>query len=106
MHWTSNMRLKMKRDVTKARIGTRALWAGEEESLVERTTQVPIVQSISFGYDDTQEWLEVAAGRRHGYIYSPISPSRENAPAPKTMSVSESTRYSTSTSYDGFPCPM
>ena len=36
----------------------------------ERTTQVPIVQSISFGYDDVQEWQEVALGRRPGHIYS------------------------------------
>src|ERR1700674_4914087 len=60
----------MKRDVSNARIATKALWGGEEESLTERTTQVPIVQSISFGYDDVQEWQEVALGRRPGHIYS------------------------------------
>ena len=31
---------------------TKAVWAGEVGYLVERATQVPIVQSIPFGYDD------------------------------------------------------
>src|ERR1700675_1188369 len=60
----------MKRDVSNAGIGTKALWGGEEESLMERTTQGPIVQSISFGYHDIQEWQDVALGRRTGHIYS------------------------------------
>jgi cystathionine gamma-synthase len=60
----------MKRDMLNARIGTQALWAGEEESLVQGTTQVPIVQSVSFGYDDLDEWQEVALGQKPGHIYS------------------------------------
>lgn len=60
----------MKRDLLNTRIGTQAVWAGEEESLVQRTTQVPIVQSISFGYDDLDEWQGVALGQKPGHIYS------------------------------------
>jgi cystathionine gamma-synthase len=60
----------MKRDLLNARIGTQALWAGEEESLLQGTTQVPIVQSVSFGYDDLDHWQEVALGRQPGHIYS------------------------------------
>ena len=49
---------------------TKAVWAGEEGYLVERATQVPIVQSIPFGYDDLDEWEGVALGEREGHIYS------------------------------------
>ena len=44
--------------------------AGEEGYLVEGATQVPIVQSIPFGYDDLDEWMGVALGEREGHIYS------------------------------------
>ena len=49
---------------------TRAVWAGEERYLVEGATQVPIVQSIPFGYGDLDEWQGVALGEREGHIYS------------------------------------
>jgi len=60
----------MRRDVLNSRIGTQAVWAGEEESLVQGATQVPIVQSVSFGYDDLEDWQDVALGRKRGHIYS------------------------------------
>jgi cystathionine gamma-synthase len=49
---------------------TQAIWAGEEEYLVERATQVPIVQSISYGYSDIDEWQDVALKKKPGHIYS------------------------------------
>src|SRR5215212_5881387 len=49
---------------------TRAVWAGEERYLLEGATQVPIVQSIPFGYDDLDEWMGVTLGEREGHIYS------------------------------------
>jgi len=49
---------------------TKAVWAGEDDYLVEGATQVPIVQSIPFGYDDLDEWMRVALGEREGHIYS------------------------------------
>jgi cystathionine gamma-synthase len=60
---------KLRHAVTQARLGTKALWAGEEESLSEGT-QVPIVQSVGFGYHDLDEWQAVALGQRRGHIYS------------------------------------
>src|SRR5713226_609791 len=60
----------MKRDITNAGIGTRALWSGEGQSPTGGATQVPIVQSISFGYDDLDDWQAVALGQRPGHIYS------------------------------------
>lgn len=50
--------------------GTRAVWAGEGDSLWAGATQVPVVHSVSFGYADVDEWLAVAQGRKPGHIYS------------------------------------
>jgi len=49
---------------------TLAVWAGEDESLVQGATQVPIVYSAAYGYPDVDEWLDVALGRKPGHIYS------------------------------------
>ncbi len=49
---------------------TQSVWAGEEEYLLQGATQVPIVQSIAFGYKDMDDWLEVALGKAPGHIYS------------------------------------
>ena len=50
--------------------GTIAVWGGEETSTSGGPTQVPIVQSVSFGYGDVDRWLEVGKGLRRGHIYS------------------------------------
>jgi len=60
----------MNRDLSKAGIGTQAVWAGEEGPLLQHSTQVPIVQSVSFGYDDLDDWQAVALGQKPGHIYS------------------------------------
>ena len=51
-------------------LGTLSVWAGEDEYLWQGATQVPVVHSVSFGYDDVDHWLEVAQGKKSGYIYS------------------------------------
>ncbi len=53
----------------KPQRGTRAVWAGEEQSWMQGATQVPVVHSVSFGYRDLDEWLLVAQGRKDGHIY-------------------------------------
>lgn len=58
------------RDIQQFTRATQTLWAGEDEYLVEGATQVPIVQSVAFGYDGLDEWLDVALGRKPGHIYS------------------------------------
>ncbi len=50
-------------------IGTKSVWDGEKEYLVHGATQVPVVHSVSFGYDDMDEWYEVAVGNKEGHIY-------------------------------------
>ncbi|MCZ0704223.1 cystathionine gamma-synthase [Natronobacillus azotifigens] len=53
----------------EAKIGTRAIWAGEQDQLAFGATQVPVVHSVSFGYDDMDEWYDVAIGKKAGHIY-------------------------------------
>ena len=53
----------------KMSAGTQAVWAGEEEYLMQGATQVPVVHSVSFGYQDMDEWLAVALGEKPGHIY-------------------------------------
>jgi cystathionine gamma-synthase len=50
--------------------GTLSVWAGEHKDHWERSTQVPVVHSVSFGYRDVDQWQAVALEREHGYIYS------------------------------------
>jgi cystathionine gamma-synthase len=52
-----------------AKFSTKTIWAGEKEQLAFGATQVPVVHSVSFGYDDMDEWYEVAVGRKPGHIY-------------------------------------
>ena len=55
----------------KPRLGTLAVWAGEEnKSGWQRATQVPVVHSVSYGYDDMDYWYDVALGKEAGHIYS------------------------------------
>jgi cystathionine gamma-synthase len=52
------------------RDATLCVWGGEtEHENWERATQVPVVHSISFGYDDIDVWHRVALGREAGHIY-------------------------------------
>ena len=48
---------------------TLSVWGGEDEYLLKRATQVPVVHSVSFGYGDVDEWLAVALGQAPGHIY-------------------------------------
>ena len=49
--------------------GTLSVWAGEDEYLLQGATQVPVVHSVSFGYNDMDHWLRVALGQEPGHIY-------------------------------------
>lgn len=51
-------------------MGTKTVWAGEQTSLWERATQVPVSHSVSYGYDDLDQWLRVGQGSEKGHIYS------------------------------------
>jgi len=50
---------------------TLSIWGGEQEhELYERSTQVPVVHSVSFGYKDIDTWHDVALEKQEGHIYS------------------------------------
>lgn len=51
-------------------LGTLCVWAGEEKEFFYEGTQVPVIRSVAFGYRDVDKWLEVAQGKKLGYIYS------------------------------------
>ncbi|WP_442865179.1 cystathionine gamma-synthase family protein [Alkalihalobacillus sp. CinArs1] len=55
--------------VKKPGMGTSSVWAGEKEYLSHGATQVPVVHSVAYGYDDMDEWYEVAVGNKKGHIY-------------------------------------
>ena len=52
-----------------AHAATQAVWGGEGGTHWQRSTQVPVVKSVSFGYDDLDEWRQVALGETPGHIY-------------------------------------
>ncbi len=52
------------------RFGTLALWAAHRETAAEKDVALPIHHSVSFAYDDVDEWFDVAVGKRPGHIYS------------------------------------
>ena len=50
---------------------TLSIWGGEQEhELYERSTQVPVVHSVSFAYEDIDTWHQVALNQVPGHIYS------------------------------------
>jgi cystathionine gamma-synthase len=51
-------------------LGTRSVWAGEKGKRWEGATQIPVVLSVAFGYDNVDQWLDVAQGQAPGHIYS------------------------------------
>ncbi|HBQ10263.1 MAG TPA: cystathionine gamma-synthase family protein, partial [Myxococcales bacterium] len=51
-------------------MGTTAVWAGEEGEQPYGATVVPVVHSVTYNYDDVDEWFAVATGTQPGHIYS------------------------------------
>jgi cystathionine gamma-synthase len=50
---------------------TLSIWGGEQEhELYERSTQVPVVHSVSYTYKDIDTWQNVALDKEPGHIYS------------------------------------
>ena len=54
----------------KQGMGTTAVWAGEEGEQPYGATVVPVVHSVTYNYDDVDEWFAVATGTQPGHIYS------------------------------------
>jgi cystathionine gamma-synthase len=71
MSFPSIPKFNVRSDLVKKNMkaGTQAVWAGEKEYLVHGATQVPVVLSVAYGYDDMDEWYDVAIGKKQGHIY-------------------------------------
>jgi len=52
------------------RKGTDSVWAGEMGTFTAGATTPPIVNSVTYGYHDLDEWYDVALGKKAGHIYS------------------------------------
>lgn len=62
-----------KSTLDQAGSGTRSVWSGEQVDHPYRATQTPIVASAAYGYQDIDEWYDVALGAAPGFIYSRMS---------------------------------
>ena len=61
----------MKSEKTKnKKQGTKAVWGGYDDLFYQGATQVPVVNSVTFGYDNVDDWFDVAIGKKEGHIYS------------------------------------
>jgi cystathionine gamma-synthase len=50
--------------------GTASVWGGETELFPNGAVTPPIVNSVAYGYENLDEWEDVALGKSKGYIYS------------------------------------
>ncbi len=50
--------------------GTQSVWAGEMGSLPGGASQMPVFHTVTYNYEDLDEWYDVALGKREGHIYS------------------------------------
>ena len=57
-------------DFLKYKKGTASVWGGETDPFFMGATTPPIVNSVTFAYDDLDTWYDVATGKKEGYIYS------------------------------------
>ena len=57
-------------DMKNKKQGTKAVWGGQSDLFYKGATQVPVVNSVTFGYDNVDDWFDVAVGKKEGHIYS------------------------------------
>jgi len=57
-------------DFSKIKSGTAAVWAGELKPFAEGATTPPVFNSVTFAYENIDDWFESAIGNRKGHIYS------------------------------------
>ena len=62
----------MKKQISwdKVKPETQSVWGGETDVFPHRATQIPTVNSVAYGYDDMDEWVQVSKGQKKGHIYS------------------------------------
>ncbi len=53
----------------RAELSTETVWAGEKDYRVHGASQVPVVNSVAYEYEDLDLWYDVAKGKAKGHIY-------------------------------------
>lgn len=53
----------------RAELSTETVWAGEKDYRAHGASQVPVVNSVAYEYEDLDRWYDVAKGRAYGHIY-------------------------------------
>lgn len=53
----------------RAQLPTETVWAGEKDYRAHGASQVPVVNSVAYEYEDLDHWYAVAKGRAKGHIY-------------------------------------
>lgn len=53
----------------RAELSTETVWAGEKDYRVHGASQVPVINSVAYEYEDLDRWYDVAKGRAEGHIY-------------------------------------
>jgi cystathionine gamma-synthase len=57
-------------DISKRKPGTASVWGGETDPFPYGSHTTPVVNTVTFAYEDIDEWYEVAKGNQKGDIYS------------------------------------
>jgi len=57
-------------DFKNQKSGTTSVWAGETVRFPYGSHTVPVTSTVTFAYEDIDEWYEVAKGNQKGDIYS------------------------------------
>ncbi len=50
--------------------GTKSVWGGEDQLFYENAIAVPVVHSVTYGYESLEDWEAVALGQKAGHVYS------------------------------------
>ena len=61
--------MKKKISWNKIKPETQSVWGGEIKTFPHGATQTPTVNSVAYGYDNLDEWMQVAKGEKDGHIY-------------------------------------
>ncbi len=57
-------------DISKLNPGTKAVWGGETKLFESGSHTIPIFNTVTFAYNDLDDWYDSALGKREGHIYS------------------------------------
>ncbi len=57
-------------DISKLKPGTKAVWGGETKLFESGSHTIPIFNTVTFAYNDLDDWYDSALGKREGHIYS------------------------------------